>query len=297
MLTHVRHPKATFALVSILIVVNGYSQESGSDDNQAPPTFRDSLKSGGEGPEMVVIPQGTFQMGCLTGDNCPDEQLPVHEVSIADFAIGRFEVTFAEYDSFAKATESRMPDDFGWGRELQPVVNVSWDDARKYVAWLSKETGESYRLPSEAEWEYAARADSKTGFSFGNDLSKLCEYANHADSSTEFKWRYTCCSDGVPAKPAKVGLYLANSWGLHDVHGNVWEWVEDCWQENYAEAPVDGKASIREGCVNRVVRSGSFTSNNDMVNSSYRIHSQANYPGHVFGFRVAKSLATATVSN
>lgn len=239
---------------------------------------------------MVVISTGTFQMGCLEEEDCRDEELPVREVSVAKFAMGKYEVTFAEYDKFAKATERRPPNDFGWGRDDQPVINVSWNDAKAYVDWLSQETGEHYRLPSEAEWEYAARAGSKTTFSFGKDVAELCEYSNHADSSTKYSWSNASCSDDVAAQPATVGNYKANSWGLHDMHGNVWEWVEDCWHKDYTKAPSDSRARTSDDCTDRVIRSGSFQSDTRMVSSSFRLNTQSDYPGHIYGFRVAKTL-------
>ncbi|MCY3885567.1 MAG: formylglycine-generating enzyme family protein [Gammaproteobacteria bacterium] len=283
--------KVAMALMSILIFVYGFASEPVLNQTQADTTIRDPLKSGGNGPEMVVIPAGTFLMGCMEENDCPENALPVHEVSITKFALGKYEVTFEEYDRFANATEHRLPQDFGWGRGNQPVLNVSWNDAHKYVAWLSKETGEEYRLPSEAEWEYAARAGSNKAFFFGNEVSKLCEYANHADSSTDFSWRNEACSDGVANQTSKVGRYLANSWGLHDMHGNVWEWVADCWYENYSKAPSDGNAWIPEGCTDRVVRGGSFNGNARFLSSSFRLYTRADYPGHVHGFRVARTIA------
>ena len=248
------------------------------------------MESGGDGPEMVIVDGGTFHMGCQTEDDCRDEELPVHEVKVAKFALGKYEVTFAEYDKFAKATESRLPEDFGWGRDDQPVINVSWIEAQAYVVWLSQETGERYRLPTEAEWEYAARAGSKTTFSFGDDVGELCDYSNHADSSTEYKWRNTYCSDGVSSQSASVGSFRANKWGLNDMHGNVWEWVEDCWHKDYSDAPSDGSAWTFEDCADRVVRSGSFNGDINMVSSSIRIPTRASYPSHLYGFRVARTL-------
>lgn len=243
---------------------------------------------------MVVVPAGTFLMGCLAEEDCRDEKLPEHEVNVAKFALGKYEITFAEFDKFAKATDSRLPEDFGWGRDNQPVLNISWNEAQSYVVWLTKETGEPYRLPSESEWEYAARAGSKTAFSFGDDVAKLCEYANHADSSTKFSWRNTSCSDDISSQPATVGNYKANSWGLHDMHGNVWEWLQDCWYEDYSDAPTDGSARTNKDCDTRVVRGGSFTGSTSMVSSSCRIPTPADYPSHLYGFRVARTFESAS---
>ncbi|MXZ43362.1 MAG: SUMF1/EgtB/PvdO family nonheme iron enzyme [Gammaproteobacteria bacterium] len=278
------------SILTILFVSDVDTTEPIVDGSNGVSSFRDSLESGGEGPEMVVISSGTFQMGCLKDDDCRDEELPVREVRVTKFALSKYEVTFAEYDKFAKATERRLPNDFGWGRDDQPVINVSWNDAKAYVDWLSQETGKNYRLPNEAEWEYAARAGSKSTFSFGNDVAKLCEYSNHADSSTEYRWSNESCSDGVASQPATIGSFIANSWGLHDMHGNVWEWVEDCWHQDYTKAPTDGSAHTSDDCTDRVIRSGSFQSDTRMVSSSFRLNTLADYPGHIYGFRVAKTL-------
>ena len=281
---------STVAVGSMSIIADDIAIEPAADQSPSETVFRDSLESGGHGPEMVVVPAGTFRMGCMEEDDCPETELPVHEVRVSKFALGKYEVTFEEYDRFAKAAEHRLPEDFGWGRGNQPVLNVSWNDAHKYVKWLSHETGEEYRLPSEAEWEYAARAGSDGAFSFGNEASKLCDYANHADSSTEYSWRNTSCSDGFAKQTSEVGHFLANLWGLHDMHGNVWEWVEDCWSDDYSKSPSDGKAWISEECTDRVVRGGSFNSEARFLSSSFRLYTRADYPSHVYGFRVARTL-------
>ena len=132
---------------------------------------------------------------------------------------------------------------------------MSWSDALDYVVWLSLETGTNYRLLSEAEWEYAARAGSTWQFHFGDQASSLCRYGNHADASLpdQVGWRNTECSHGVGLQTAEVGQYEANPWGLHDVHGNVWEWVEDCWNDNYADSPADGAAWLQGDCTRHVL--------------------------------------------
>ena len=135
---------------------------------QAGQSFSDALNSGGQGPEMVVIPAGRFRMGCVSGQGCFESERPVHDVTIPQaFAVSKYEVTFEDYDRF---TYPNRVDDEGWGRGRRPVINVSWDDAQEYVAWLSRQTGQSYRLLSEAEWEYVARAGSSTAYSWGNAI-------------------------------------------------------------------------------------------------------------------------------
>ena len=215
-------------------------------DRQVPGTvFRDCPTC----PELVVVPAGRFRMGCVSGRDCYDSQQPVHEVELASFALGVYEVTFEEYDRFVQATGHRRPGDGGWGRGGRPVIDVSWEDAAAYVAWLSRETGESYRLPSESEWEYAARAGTTTRYSWGQDIGR-----NLANCDG-------CRSRWDDDQTAPAGSFAANGWGLHDMHGNVWEWVADCWHENYARAPRDGTAWTSGGnCGRRVLRGGSWNS-------------------------------------
>ena len=198
-------------------------------------------------PELVVIRAGRFRMGCVSGRDCEDDERPVHEVEVPSFALGVYEVTFEEYDRFAAATGRDRPNDRGWGRGGRPVMNVSWEDATAYASWLSEETGERYRLPSESEWEYAARAGSTTRYTWGDDIGR-----NRANCDG-------CRSQWDDDRTAPAGSFAANAWGLHDMHGNVWEWVEDCWHENYARAPRDGSAWTSGGnCGRRVLRGGSW---------------------------------------
>ena len=193
--------------------------------------------------EMIPIPGDTFRMGDLSGVGYSMEQ-PVHSVTIRPFRMGKYEVTFAQWDACVAdgGCGGYQPDDEGWGRGNRPVINVSWDDAQSFIAWLNGRTEGGYRLPTEAEWEYAARAGSTTKYHFGNDESQLCRYANHADTSMDSMWRNESCSDGVDKRTAEVGRYQPNGYGIYDMHGNVWEWVEDCWHYNYEGAPSDGGA-------------------------------------------------------
>ena len=217
----------------------------------APPLeaiFRDPLRIGGDGPEMVVIPAGTFQMGDIHGDGDELER-PVHNVTIKEpFAIGRYEVTFEEYDKFSKATGRQLPKDEGWGRGRRPVINVYWEDARDYANWLSKQTGKRYRLPSEAEWEYSARSGGKDEKWAGTSVEQeLPDYA----------W-FEPNSEG---KTQPVGTRKPNGLGPYDMSGNVNEWVEDCWHKDYQTAPMDGRAWGRENggaCQFRGLRGGSW---------------------------------------
>ena len=238
-------------------------------------SFRDTLSSGGEGPEMVVIPAGRFRMGDLSGVG-RDYEKPVHEVVIASpFALSKYEVTFADYDRF---THPNKVDDEGWGRGRRPVINVTWDDATEYAAWLSAETGKRYRLPTEAEWEYAARAGGTTEYSWGNDIGQ-----NRANCNG-------CGSQWDHDRTAPAGSFPANTWGLHDMHGNVYERVQDCWNDSYAGAPGDGSAWMSGECGMRVVRGGSWLDFPGVLRSAYRGWFSRSYRVFYIGFRLAQDL-------
>ena len=239
-------------------------------------------------PEMVVIPSGTFLMGS------PDDETergmgegPQHRVRVTSFAIGRTAVAFAEYDRFAKASNRELPSDMGWGRGERPVINVSWADANAYAQWLSAQTGQRYRLPSEAEWECAARAGTTGPFSFDGEISPA--KANY-DSNYSYGGSRKD-SAGFRQHTVPVGSLPANPWGLHEVHGNVWEWVEDCWHDNYGGAPSDGSAwTIGGDCGRRVLRGGSWIGDPGWLRSAYRTgYTPANRSYYV-GFRLAKTL-------
>jgi formylglycine-generating enzyme required for sulfatase activity len=249
-------------------------------------------------PEMVVIPPGTFRMGDLQGGGVDDEK-PVHDVQIDySFAVGKYEVTWAEWEACvrgggcdASGPEKRGGDE-GWGRGRRPVINVSWDDAKAYVAWLSRTTGKGYRLLSEAEWEYVARAGSSSKYSFGSDESQLCAHGNGADKSTDYDWRNESCNDGYGKQTAPVGRFRANPFGLHDVHGNVWEWVEDCWHESYEDAPTDGSAWDTGGdCSRRVLRGGAWVNLPRYLRAALRYRSGAGGRHYSYGFRLARTLS------
>jgi formylglycine-generating enzyme required for sulfatase activity len=182
--------------------------------------FKDRLKDGHFGPQMVWIPAGRFRMGDIQGGGDSDEK-PVHYVSINRFAMSRYEVTFAEYDKFVEVTGREKPDDEGWGRGNRPVINVSWHDANAYAKWLSEETGQKYRLPTEAEWEYAARAGTETKYWWGNEIGS--NKANCRNKSCGDRFKYT----------APVGSFAPNPFGLYDTAGNVWEWTCSKYSSSY----------------------------------------------------------------
>ncbi len=234
-----------------------------------PSVFQDTLKDGSKGPKMVVIPAGRFVMG--SPDDEPERsenEGPQHSVTFAKpFAIGKYAVTFDEYDRFCQTTGVALPKDKDWGRENRPVINVSWKDARAYAEWLSKKTNKRYRLPSEAEWEYAVRAGTEGPFSFDGPITpdKANYDGNYSyEGSPEGKYR----EQTVP-----VGSLPANPWGLHEMHGNVWECVEDCWHENYKAAPTDDRAWREEDggdCGVRVIRGGSWDGTPVFLRSALR---------------------------
>jgi formylglycine-generating enzyme required for sulfatase activity len=198
----------------------------------------------------------------------------VHEVAIKGFAIGKFEVTFDEYDRFALAKDRLpLPIDEGWGRGRRPVINVSWDDARDYAKWLSQQTGKRYRLPTESEWEYAARSGGKEEVWAGtSDEKELDNYANRQD------------------RTAPVGEKKSNGLKLHDMSGNVSEWVEDCWHENYEGAPTDGSAWLEAdgGDCKRVIRGGSWSSVPEDLRVSSRRWNYRDSRFNSIGFRLVQ---------
>ena len=236
-----------------------------------------------ECPEMAVVPAGSYRMGSRDGLSAEE---PVHEVTIgAPFAVGRYEVTFAEWDACARAggcpRDVRIANDLlNWGRGRRPVINVSWDDAQRYVQWLSRKTRRSYRLLSEAEWEYAARAGTETAYSWGDEIG-----VNRANCDG-------CGSEWDNRKTGPVGSFGANAWGLHDMHGNVSEWVEDCSNNSYASAPVDGSAWLTGNCDWRVLRGGSWGSKPSVLRAASRVGFATRNRNYYYGFRVARTLAS-----
>ena len=264
-----------------------------------------------ECPEMVVLPAGTFRMGSPPYERGRHEaEGPVHEVTIAaPFAIGRYEVTVAEFGRFVDETghsernscwthagtvDWRRP---GFGqRSRHPVVCVSWNDAQSYAAWLSRETGEDYRLPSESEWEYAARAGIALARYWGEAESGQCRHANGADATVKerypdmWRWPVVSCRDGH-VHTAPVGSYAPNPWGLHDMLGNAWELTNDCWNNNYNGAPVDGSAWQSGYCDVRVKRGGSWNVAPRHLRAADRNGYEAIERSYYVGFRIAKTIA------
>ena len=240
-------------------------------------SFRECAK---DCPEMVVVPAGEFMMGSPANErNRNSNEDPLHRVTIArPLAVSKFEVTFEQWDACVTVGGCAHVPDSNMGRGTHPVINVSWDEVQQYVAWLSKMTGRPYRLLSEAEWEYAARAGTTTIYSWGDEIGK--GKANCKGCGSEW--------DG---RSAPVGSFAPNQFGLYDMHGNVWEWVEDCLHTNYEGAPKDGSAWIAEGdCNNRVLRGGSWFGDPLGLRSALRFWFPADDHAFDLGFRVGRTL-------
>ncbi len=281
------------------------------------PAFKDCADC----PEMVVIPAGRFVMGEVPGEEerekVPEQfrnrSQPQFWVDVASFSAGKFEVTRGQYRAFAQATDRSSDGCFVWTgakfehdlskdwrnpgyvqEETHPAACVSWNDASAYVTWLSQKTGKNYRLLSEAEWEYAARAGTTTTRFWGDDGNMSCGYANGSDLTAHAqvpgfdKFVVANCNDRY-AYTAPVGSYRPNAFGLHDLLGNVWEWTQDCWNENYSGAPADGSASVTGNCSQRVVRGGSWFFNPQFLRAAFRLWDSTAVRGNFGGFRVART--------
>ena len=238
-------------------------------------------------PELVVIPTGEFMMGSTDAERqwavdrgaepeWVENEKPQHLVRIAhSLAIGRFPVTFEQYDRFARITGRDQPGDAGWGRGRRPVINVSWEDSKAYVDWLAAETGKPYRLLSEAEWEYACRAGTTTRYWWGDEITpENANYGSNVDRTSE------------------IGGYPINPFGLCEMNGNVWEWVEDCWNDSYEDAPDDGSAWTRGDCGRRVLRGGTWKTEIWKLRPANRFGVRAGEWKDDFGLRVAKTLTS-----
>jgi formylglycine-generating enzyme required for sulfatase activity len=268
---------------------------AGGPAAQAQPAFAPglTLKDCAECPEMAVVPAGEFLMGAARGEKeAQRPETPQHRVAIArPFAIGKFEVTFEQWDACVRAGGcGHRPGDEGWGRGRRPVIHVSWRDAKEYVAWLSQKTGKTYRLPSESEWEYAARAGTATARYWGDSADEGCAHANLADLTVREiykQWTVANCRDGY-AFTSPAGSFAANAFGLHDMLGNVMEWVEDCWRPGYKNAPNDGGAWTADGCADRVLRGGAWDDRPRDGRSASRYRNDADERTYHYGIRVVR---------
>ena len=248
-------------------------------------------------PEMVVVPPGSFMMGSPeTEEGREYDEGPQHEVTIDyAFAVGVYEVTFEAWDACVRGggCGGYEPDDWDWGRERRPVIEVHWEDAWQYADWLTETTGEEYRLLSEAEWEYVARAGTTTARYWGETDREQCRYANGYDASGhaeyEFERGMVGCRDRQ-AKTAPVGTYPPNGFGLHDVLGNVSEWVDDCLNGSYEGAPTNGSSWYEGSCAYRIRRGGSWRQSPSELRAAHRGGYPADFRNFSLGFRVARSL-------
>ncbi|ADC61250.1 formylglycine-generating enzyme family protein [Allochromatium vinosum] len=241
---------------------------------QPPRIHQDRLRDGTPGPAMVVLAGGAFRMGhnSLGGEDFS----PARSVKVGPFMMAAHEVTFLEYDRFARATGRELPDDQGWGRGTRPVVGISWEEARDYTAWLAQQTGRRYRLPSEAEWEFAARAGTTTPFWWGQN----------ADSNRTVC--FDCGSQWDNRSTAPVMSFPANPFGLYETAGNAMEWVADCYRARYQDAPNDGRALVSGDCASRVARGGAFNKPADSMRAFVRARFAPDTKLNMLGFRVAR---------
>ena len=264
--------------VLILVSLPLWSQQNTGD---SVPSLGETFQDCDECPKMVVVPSGVFTMGSSRGETGhEDDEEPMRRVRIDyQFAVGVYEVTFAEWYACLDAggCGSYIPDDMRWGRGNRPVIHVSWDDAQSYVRWLSARTGKPYRLLSESEWEYVVRAGTETAYSWGNSSG-----VNRANCSG-------CGSQSDDKMTAPVGSFAANAWGVYDMHGNVWEWVQDCWNKNYEDAPTDGSVWESGNCIARMYRGGSWSHSPAEMRSARRLKSFTGSRYRDLGFRVARS--------
>jgi len=267
----------------LLVVTPNYAA---AQNNSEPKT---EFRNCGTCPLMIVVPSGSYMMGSLESEEGRfDDESPRHQVAISyPFAVGKFEVTFREWGAcVAEGGCSHSPDDEGWGRGDHPVINVSWDDAKEYVTWLSRKTGERYRLLSESEWEYVARAGTTGPFHFGSTIS-----TDQANYDADYTYGEESRAIYGNNKTAPVGSFPGNAFGLHDIHGNVFEWVEDCWHDSYEGAPSDGSAWVSsDKCTHRVLRGGSLFNHPRILRTANRFMNNTGFQGRIFGFRVARTL-------
>lgn len=262
--------------------VQRYQQETAQKLNTTV-VFHDTFEDGSDAPEMVVIPPGHFLMGSPDGEYRRADNERQHPVTLAQpFALGKYPVTFAQYDRFCIATAREQPGSSGWGRGSRPVINVSWYDAMAYCQWLSLMTGQNYRLPSEAEWEYACRAGTTTHYHFGNTITR--DQANFQPEDVDF-------SDWIKdAKTTPVDQFAANPWGLYDCHGNVFEWTGSEYDKHYTGAEQRVLVMDADDDTRRVVRGGCWYFYAWWVHSSARFWLLPDSRNFLQGFRLARSL-------
>jgi len=237
-------------------------------------------------PELIVVPAGIFVMG---SNKTRKTEKPAHRVNFKrPFAIGRFEVTFDQWLACVAEKGCRhRPHDHNWGRKSRPVINITWDQAKNYLKWLSRKTGQTYRLPSEAEWEYVHRAGTRSKFWWGDETgSKMANCRDCESKQCCSAKDHSCCSHET--KP--VGTFGANPFGVFDTAGNAFEWVEDCWNADHRGAPSDGTARKTGNCRFRVIRGRSFYYFSKVSQGTYRAKNPPGVKSYWLGFRVLREL-------
>lgn len=245
---------------------------------ELPAILEEPLKMVGTAPQVIKLSPAIFMMGDSQGIG-DDNEKPVHQVDIpTGFYLSRYEVTFEQYDKFATHSNRPLPPDNGWGRGNRPVINVSWFDAKAYAAWLTEQTGQQYRLPTEIEWEYSVRASSTKSFWYGDKVQTGYSVCDECGS----QW------DGRSSAP--VGSQVSNPFGLFDMHGNVAEWIEDCYHESYDDAPANNRAWLTSDCPSRVIRGGSWFDIPRVGRSSTRYRADPNLKASNWGFRVVRTI-------
>jgi formylglycine-generating enzyme required for sulfatase activity len=253
------------------------------------------FKDCGACPTMMVIPGGRINMGSPADEEGRwSDEGPQHQVLISRaIAVGKFEITYSEWDVCVSAgactaqinSTEGVAHDEGWGREQRPVVNLSWAEAKKYLAWLSSKTGKDYRFLSEAEWEYAARAGTTTSYLWGEGVSH--ENANYGRDRPSAGW---ASGRDQWIETAPVGGFAPNAFGVYDMYGNVWEWVEDCWNDSYDDAPVNGSAWTSGDCSSHVLRGGAWHAKPSVLRAALRVGYHPDIRFNAIGFRVARDL-------
>jgi formylglycine-generating enzyme required for sulfatase activity len=287
-------PRAFATILPCIMALAGGVTPALSHAQEAPApgsTFQDCPAC----PVMVVIPAGQFDMPWPPiNQGRPYSEGEMRTITIAEsFAMGKYEVTFDEWEACVKDKKCPAVKDEGWGRGKRPVMNVTWMDADGYAMWLSRKAGKMYRLPSDSEWEYAARAGSNRSRFFGLKPEQVCEHANVHDLTAkkvhEFEWEHLPCDDKFAAT-APVGSFKPNAFGLHDMLGNVWEWVEDCLTNNWRGAPIDGSAWRAGNCSERAYRGGSWINHPPPYVSTADWYKFVGTRHNDLGFRVARAL-------
>lgn len=288
-------PESALTFVSGLDTLSlQHLQQLQAEQYDLPTFFQDTLRSGQAGPKLVVIPAGSFEMGSSAQEfGHRREEYPLHWVSLKKpFAIGQYPVTAEEFEQFRTATEWHLRPELIWHKGRYPVINIRISDAKLYLEWLSEQTGHTYRLPTEPEWEYATRAGSTTPFCYGSSVS--CKEVNfnptfpYQEAMEKRRWYLPRCMPSVNA--AEVGLRAANTWGLYDVHGNVWEFTSTHWTNSHLGANRDGSPPHHSNPFWYVTKGGSWFDPAVLARSAARKKRYLDELDTNLGFRVVREL-------